>query len=61
MTTKIEANADIGSSDVSFIRGGPFYHILQALRLIYRDRWEFSPSDHIHYRYWLNAITPAYI
>jgi hypothetical protein len=41
MKTKIEANADIGSSDVSLIRGGPFYHILQALRLIHPDRWGF--------------------
>jgi hypothetical protein len=41
MKTKIEANADVGSSEVSLIRGGPFYHILQALRLIHPDRWEF--------------------
>jgi hypothetical protein len=41
MKTKIEANADVGYSDVSLIRGGPFYHIPKAVRLIPTDRWDF--------------------
>jgi hypothetical protein len=41
MTTKIEANADISLSDNSLIRGGPFYHVQTATRLIRPNRWDF--------------------
>jgi len=41
MKTTIEANVDTGCSDVSLVRGGPFYQILKVLRLIHRDRWCF--------------------
>jgi hypothetical protein len=42
MKTKIEANTNIGSSDVSLTRGGPFYQILKVLRLIRPDRLDFQ-------------------
>ncbi len=42
MNDKIEHNADSRLSDDSLIRGGPFYAVQRATRLIRPDRWDFQ-------------------